>query len=330
MNLYLLIDCIDAALGNILSIIKNIVNIIWIAGPILAIISLAINLTLMVKDPDDKKVPKKIKNSIIALILLFLVPTIINASMYALGDNTTFSSCWNTEYKFSSNSTYKEIDAEKKLNKLNGGDYEHGIPENDLELSDYVDITDTSCGDLEYCNKFLSVMVNNSRRFSAAIKSGRAKVDYNWKTSRKTWAEAIRDAQNGKKVTTTCVVPAAWGMTEVMGERTVLNSVGYGGFEGYNSNKKITKYTKQYKFDGSMSVKTAIQKGMIQPGDIIGVHAHTFAIYSVDKAKGSAVVFDGGHLFTTTCGDFDCSPMFTYPARRNAGMKLYQIVRWIK
>ena len=331
MNLYLLVDCSDVALGNLLSIIKNIVNLIWIVGPILAIISLAINFSLMVKDPDDKKVPKKIKNSLLALVFLFLVPTIINAFMSMMGDNNNFSACWNKDYSFSGNSEYKEIDGEKKAKPISGTNYEYGnSDENEILSGDYIDITDTSCGELEYCNKFLTIMVNNSRKFSAAIKEGHAKVDYNWRTSRKTWAEAIRDAQNGKKVTTTCVVPAIWGMSEVVGERTVLNSVGYGGFEGYNSNKKITKYTKQYKFDGSMSVKTAIQKGMIQPGDIIGVQAHGFAIYSVNKTTGSAVVFDGGHLFTTTCGDYDCSPMFTYSAKRNAGMKLYQIVRWVK
>ena len=331
MNLYLLVDCSDVALGNLLSIIKNIVNIIWIVGPILAIVSLAINLSLMVKDPDDKKVPKKIKNSLLALVFLFLVPTIISAFMIMMGDSNTFSACWNKEYTFSGNAEFKEIDGEKELKPITGTNYELGDPDVDDILSgNYIDITDTSCGDLEYCNKFLSVMVNNSKKFSAAIKSGRPFVDYNWKTAKSTWAEAIRDAQNGKKVTTTCVVPAAWGMTEVMGERTVLNSVGYGGFQGYNSKKKITQYTKQYKFDGSMSVKTAIQKGMIQPGDIIGVKAHTFAIYSVDKAKGTAVVFDGGHSFTTTCGDYDCSPMFTYSAKRNASMPLYQIVRWVK
>ena len=60
----ILLDCNNAALGSILFIIKNIVNLIWIVGPILAIVSLAVNLTLLVKDPEDKKLPKKIKNSL--------------------------------------------------------------------------------------------------------------------------------------------------------------------------------------------------------------------------------------------------------------------------
>ena len=89
----ILMDCNDIVLGSILVILRNILDIIWIVGPILAIVSLIINITLLMKDPDDKKVPKKIKNSILALVLLFFVPTIVNAAMYMLGENTIISSC---------------------------------------------------------------------------------------------------------------------------------------------------------------------------------------------------------------------------------------------
>ena len=67
----ILMECNDVVLGGVLSILRNILNFVWILGPILAIISLIINITLLVKDPDDKKVPKKIKNSILALFILF-------------------------------------------------------------------------------------------------------------------------------------------------------------------------------------------------------------------------------------------------------------------
>ena len=139
---------------------------------------------------------------------------------------------------------------------------------------------------------------------------------------------AIKAAEQGKLVATTCVVPANWGLTDVMGKVTVVNSEGPGGFQGYKG--KIKQYTKQYKFDGSLSVKAAIQKGMIQPGDIIGVKLHTFAINSVNQKTGSAVVFDGGHTFTNGCKDYKCSTMLTYSAKRNASMRLYQIIRWVK
>lgn len=87
-------DCNNAELGILLYYFKNILNIIWIVGPILAVISLAINFTMMVKNPDDKKVPKKIKNSFIALFVLLLIPTIVNAFMLIANDSFEISACW--------------------------------------------------------------------------------------------------------------------------------------------------------------------------------------------------------------------------------------------
>ena len=63
-------ECYSTVLGNFFAIFKNILKLIQIIGPILMLIALSINLYTMVKDPEDKKTPKKIKNSIIALILL--------------------------------------------------------------------------------------------------------------------------------------------------------------------------------------------------------------------------------------------------------------------
>ena len=90
----ILMDCNNAELGILLYYFKNILNIIWIVGPILAVISLAINFTMMVKNPDDKKVPKKIKNSFIALFVLLLIPTIVNAFMLIANDSFEISACW--------------------------------------------------------------------------------------------------------------------------------------------------------------------------------------------------------------------------------------------
>ena len=328
----ILMECNDVALGSLLAILRDILNFVWILGPILAIISLVINITKLVKDPDDKKIPKKIKNSIIALFFLFFVPTIVNAAMYMLDDNTQLSACWAGDIG-TINSDAKYIDPHKgnKKNSIfnNRGDYEKGDKRVDnTGTTGTYDTYVTSCGSLEYCNRFLTIMYNNSNKLSDAISKYHPPVDYDWPKSKKSWAEAIRTAERGELVTTTCVVPAAWGVSEVVGKRTVLNSVGLGGFHGYKG--PVTQYTKQLKFDGSMSVKEAIQKGMIGPGDIIGVKGHTFAIYSVNKSTGSAVVFDGGHRFTNQCKRGRCSPMLNYSAGSNASMRLYQIVRWVK
>ena len=90
----MLMDCNNATLGILLYYFKNILNIIWIVGPILAIISLAINFSMLVKNPDDKKAPKRIRNSFIALVVLFMIPTIVNAAMALIDDSSELGACW--------------------------------------------------------------------------------------------------------------------------------------------------------------------------------------------------------------------------------------------
>ena len=102
----ILMDCNNAALASFLYMVKNVLNIIWIVGPMLAIISLTINLTMLVKNPEEKKVPSKIRNSIIALIVLFMIPTIVNVSMALLGNNYEISSCWKSATKPNLKPTY--------------------------------------------------------------------------------------------------------------------------------------------------------------------------------------------------------------------------------
>ena len=90
----MLMDCNNATLGIILYYFKNILNIIWIVGPLLAIISLTINFIMLVKDPEDKKAPHKIRNSLIALVVLFMIPALVNAFMLIANDSFEISACW--------------------------------------------------------------------------------------------------------------------------------------------------------------------------------------------------------------------------------------------
>ena len=110
----ILMDCNNAVLGSFLYMVKNVLNIIWVVGPILAIISLIINVSMLMKDPEDKKVPKKIKNSLIALVILFMIPTVINATMSIIGEKTEISSCWKNAKKTNLSSTYIDPDPSKK------------------------------------------------------------------------------------------------------------------------------------------------------------------------------------------------------------------------
>ena len=56
------IDCQNIMLNNFMYIVKNIMNIILIAAPILLILSLTITLSKMAMDPDEKKNPKSYHN----------------------------------------------------------------------------------------------------------------------------------------------------------------------------------------------------------------------------------------------------------------------------
>ena len=87
--------CHDAGIISLLSIVKNIMDIIQIVVPILLIVYLSIQLTRMVVNPEEKKGMNKIKNQILATILVFVVPVIINAVMNIMPQSFQVSACWN-------------------------------------------------------------------------------------------------------------------------------------------------------------------------------------------------------------------------------------------
>ena len=108
--------CTDPALANILAIFKKVMNIIWIVGPILAIISSVINAIKLMTNPDEKKYKGLFKNSIMALLFLFLLPVIINAIMGLFDETFEIAACWNYAEQVSTNgknSNYIDNDREK-------------------------------------------------------------------------------------------------------------------------------------------------------------------------------------------------------------------------
>ena len=116
-------SCSSSTLLIVLVVVKNILKIIQIIGPIISIFSLIYTIILLIKNPDEKKYIKRIKNSLIALLLLFFIPVIVNVVVATLGDKTTFSDCWNNVNTSSINanistSTYKEIGTSKSTSQL--------------------------------------------------------------------------------------------------------------------------------------------------------------------------------------------------------------------
>lgn len=104
--------CKDPGLAGILLIMKRFLSLIQIIGPIIAIISLVSISVKSVANPENKKLKGAIKNWVIALVMLFFIPVLVNATMNLLGENFTVSSCWKNAEKIvqTGESEYKDPD----------------------------------------------------------------------------------------------------------------------------------------------------------------------------------------------------------------------------
>lgn len=87
--------CRDVALAYALVYIKKFLTIIQIVGPIVAIIGLTVHFIRMMSDPDNKKNRGLIKNWLIALLLLFFLPALINVVMMLFNGKFDLATCWN-------------------------------------------------------------------------------------------------------------------------------------------------------------------------------------------------------------------------------------------
>lgn len=124
-------SCSDPGLASILTIVRKVLGLIQIIGPILALLSIAFRLTMLMKNPDDKKGLPKLRNSAIALLVLFLVPSLVNAFFTMLGDSTTISSCWDSaNLNLAREVTFVPVTDDQRTRGFisNPGDYEKGKP----------------------------------------------------------------------------------------------------------------------------------------------------------------------------------------------------------
>lgn len=120
--------CGDAGIANLLSITKKIVNLIQIIGPILALVALAVCFTRLMANPDEKKYKAGLKNSLIALGVLFAVPFLINLTMSLTDESFDLAKCWNNAEKVAKigeDSTYVDTsDKPKQPMITNPKDYD--------------------------------------------------------------------------------------------------------------------------------------------------------------------------------------------------------------
>ena len=108
--------------------LRKIVDIIQMIGPILAILALSITIGKAVMDGtlDEKKTKAKIKNTIVALIMLFLIPLSINLILENVDGD--ISSCWKGNKLATGGGGYQETGHEGEKKKQEG-EHEKGTTE---------------------------------------------------------------------------------------------------------------------------------------------------------------------------------------------------------
>ena len=119
--------CNDYALAHIFMIIQKAFNILQILVPIIAIVSLAVSFVKITLNPDGKKNNLNlVKNCVIALVIVFMLPTIVNAVMGLMGESYSISSCWNNAegiYRSGESNYNSSNDGEKKPVTTKPGSY---------------------------------------------------------------------------------------------------------------------------------------------------------------------------------------------------------------
>lgn len=87
--------CSDPALANSLLLVKKFLGFVQFIGPIVGMVGLTIHLIKLFVNPENKKNNKLITNWIMAILLLFFFPGLLNAFMYLLDDSFELTRCWN-------------------------------------------------------------------------------------------------------------------------------------------------------------------------------------------------------------------------------------------
>lgn len=119
--------CNSSFLASFLSVIKTIMLIIQFAVPFALIVSFTIDFVKLSINPEAKDSFRKLLNKIMAAVIVFVLPLLINVIMGVVGESTDFSSCWNN--------------APTGINIWNGGEYvptddENSVLPNDATRND--------------------------------------------------------------------------------------------------------------------------------------------------------------------------------------------------
>lgn len=87
--------CNSSSLAETLDLVEKILLLFEIIIPVILFLYITKELIKVSKNPEERKLIKKINAKFIFLLILYLIPAIFMGSMYILKDSNNLSSCWN-------------------------------------------------------------------------------------------------------------------------------------------------------------------------------------------------------------------------------------------
>ena len=123
--------CSDPALVSLLSITKNLLDLIQIIAPILLLCGATWHLIKMMQNPEEKKGFSKIRNSFLAAAIIFFIPMLVDVVLNMAG-NSGVGGCWQSAKNSGLGKTgtyiYTSEDQKNRKNMFTNSDqYEAGV-----------------------------------------------------------------------------------------------------------------------------------------------------------------------------------------------------------
>jgi len=275
MILDIVTTCGDPGLANVLAIMKRILSVIQIFGPLLAIISLIVIFIKLITNPDGKNYNKLIKNCLLALVIMFMVPTLVNVVMRLMDDRFVLSDCWNNAEKFEIKGEAEFVEKEKeKDDKVNiiidPDDYEDGNARTDNSSSSSSDTSSSSSSSssTNSGNKTEDFLASLRRMSNVVVSEGN--VGKKWKYSNKNNKNTFEIADSSTN-STNCALYVVWGLVDIgildSGDRfykAKANTIKYRG-DAYNKMQEKMKFIS----GNGKTAKTLINNGTLKAGDIV-------------------------------------------------------------
>ncbi len=293
INEELIEACKDPGLVSILKIIQNGLSIVRIIVPIILIISMIWIITKMLVNPEEKKYVKLLRNSVLAAVIVFFIPTLLNLAMSWLDDSFSVTACWNVAksqenlVNWNDPGEVKEDPNKKKLPTSSDVGYADEQKKDSTTTSSSTQKKKGSeaiitCGD--YYNK----------KLIEAVKKGEKWV-YSNSNKYVKQSGTFEQMLKGKIRGGNCASIANWAFRDMgiisNGEKFYGDS--NGKIRHYNSGdkkikSKLDKACKIIKTSGK-SFSSLVKEGKVKAGDVIIGKGHTY-VY-----RGGSQVFASGH-----------------------------------